>query len=503
MMSIKSFLFLYFFTLLLFSCQGVADDAINVEEEAEPFVPTNEWQTIKPNQAIPKGLHVRVNLQTGLKEAKLLSEKENEKKDTGSLLVIPNEDTSSAPSDDGKLDRASLKKALHKMKPDDVVSLDEEAKEAASKYRSYDELKKEFAALNLTMKTDLEIMAGLFESYEKLLIMYSKVSEPSLVVESMVTVLTDLEYLVHQIDNAKEFVKSNGFSKIILPSFNITSPTVRTEVMKLLGSATQSNAQVQIAALEAGAVNLLLRTFALEREHKVRSSALYALSCLVRRFPTAQLELTKQGGVAVLTSLFEEHAESETNLKLQLKIITLIHDLIAEKQFAAKDVEGIADSTDFNSTDEKLLAELEEKKERLRQYNSVDLENKLIGHGWCNHLSQILMEQSSVTTDRTERRDDLSSAIADLPVRFEHDVIEKILECFAVLSSKCHKQFRDNEKLHLTLKHLSSWYSNLASKEINSDSDYYTNLSNLVNELMVRLNVNDVSVFTAFPKDEL
>lgn len=86
----------------------------------------------------------------------------------------------------------------------------QEAKEAASKYRSYDELKKEFAALNLTMKTDLEIMTGLFESYEKLLIMYSKVSEPSLVVESMVTVLTDLEYLVHQIDNAKEFVKSNG-----------------------------------------------------------------------------------------------------------------------------------------------------------------------------------------------------------------------------------------------------------------------------------------------------
>ncbi|KAJ8561524.1 hypothetical protein ON010_g8160 [Phytophthora cinnamomi] len=36
------------------------------------FVPTNEWQDILPNQAIPPGLYIRVNLETGKKEAKLL-----------------------------------------------------------------------------------------------------------------------------------------------------------------------------------------------------------------------------------------------------------------------------------------------------------------------------------------------------------------------------------------------------------------------------------------------
>ncbi|KAL3668204.1 hypothetical protein V7S43_007065 [Phytophthora oleae] len=41
--------------------------------EAPPeFVPTHEWQDILPNQAIPPGLYIRVNLETGKKEAKLL-----------------------------------------------------------------------------------------------------------------------------------------------------------------------------------------------------------------------------------------------------------------------------------------------------------------------------------------------------------------------------------------------------------------------------------------------
>jgi nucleotide exchange factor SIL1 len=36
------------------------------------FVPTNQFQVILPNQVVPPGLHVRLNLQTGVKEAKLM-----------------------------------------------------------------------------------------------------------------------------------------------------------------------------------------------------------------------------------------------------------------------------------------------------------------------------------------------------------------------------------------------------------------------------------------------
>ena len=42
------------------------------EEDLEVFQPTADWQAIKPGQGIPPGLHVRMNLQSGVKEAKLM-----------------------------------------------------------------------------------------------------------------------------------------------------------------------------------------------------------------------------------------------------------------------------------------------------------------------------------------------------------------------------------------------------------------------------------------------
>lgn len=44
--------------------------------EYDAFYPTHEWQVVREGQSIPTGLHIRMNLQTGLKEARLLDEGE-------------------------------------------------------------------------------------------------------------------------------------------------------------------------------------------------------------------------------------------------------------------------------------------------------------------------------------------------------------------------------------------------------------------------------------------
>ena len=54
------------------------------------FVPEKYWKPIKAGQAIPPGLHVRMNLQTGISEAKLMDEEEKEPAGS-SLSVVPNE----------------------------------------------------------------------------------------------------------------------------------------------------------------------------------------------------------------------------------------------------------------------------------------------------------------------------------------------------------------------------------------------------------------------------
>lgn len=53
-------------------------DSLFEDAGAERFVPTHEWQVIKEGQSIPAGLHVRMNFQTGIKEAKLMENEESE-----------------------------------------------------------------------------------------------------------------------------------------------------------------------------------------------------------------------------------------------------------------------------------------------------------------------------------------------------------------------------------------------------------------------------------------
>ena len=58
-----------------------------------------------------------------------------------------------------------------------------------SKFRSMDELKKEFAEMNAVMKSDLEILQELLEKYK----------QPDLSEDHLRTILADLEYYLHQV----------------------------------------------------------------------------------------------------------------------------------------------------------------------------------------------------------------------------------------------------------------------------------------------------------------
>lgn len=69
------------------------------------FQPTNEWQVVREGQSVPKGLHVRLDMQTGLQEAKLLDE--SDKTDTEdpnkkAIEVVVNEEEGLIPLEEEK-----------------------------------------------------------------------------------------------------------------------------------------------------------------------------------------------------------------------------------------------------------------------------------------------------------------------------------------------------------------------------------------------------------------
>ena len=74
----KTVIFLFLLVLLGSHCQ-------------DHFKATEEWQEIKEGQTVPSGLHYRINLQTGKKEAKLLDEEEPQGDSTSPLLMTPTE----------------------------------------------------------------------------------------------------------------------------------------------------------------------------------------------------------------------------------------------------------------------------------------------------------------------------------------------------------------------------------------------------------------------------
>jgi hypothetical protein len=110
-----------------------------------------------------------------------------------------------------------------------------------------------------------------------------------------------------------------------------------------------------------------------------------------------------------------------------VKAVTLLHDLVLE----VKETEEAWQSVPLGTPQ---YAELQEKQ---RQYRAVGLIQHLVEEGWCTYLPRLLHASPS-TLQRAERRDDLSSAVAqELPVRPEHDVVEKVVAAMLALADVC------------------------------------------------------------------
>jgi len=353
---------------------------------------------VRPGQRVPGGLHVKMNLETGKKEAKLLEQD----KDKGLWQ-------------DGGLNHEALKEAMKNIKADD--NSEGKTEFDPEKFRSMDELKEALGDVQMNMKTDMELLTKLVKEFKESTDDVDKV-----------TILEDLEYYVHQYDNALLFVDMGGLKHVVTPGLNSTNPQMRLTSCLLLSGAAQSNPKFQISALEAGLAETLLRMTTLDRDPSVSTKAFSALSAIIRNFPEAQNTLLRQGGLGVLVKLFNNEDKSYERLKI--KILTLISDLLIER-------EAVSDSEDETSI------------RRKSQYEDIDekfsLNSQIREHGWCSVFSKTLVLPRN---DRQAKRDDLLSTISeDFPLRMEHDIIEKLLGSMQSILPVCVSRPQDYHRL--------------------------------------------------------
>ncbi|XP_017568885.1 nucleotide exchange factor SIL1 isoform X2 [Pygocentrus nattereri] len=396
-------------------------------EDLEVFHPTNEWQTLKPGQTVPAGSHVRLNLQTGQREAKLGGEKGfkyNER--DGQRQEMMNKQAAF-------FSTQKIKEALKKFKGDyNPSKKDEES--VRSQFRSVDDLKRDMEALDFLMETDIQIMRKLLSQF----------NSTGSTVDQRVTALLDLEYLVHQVDNAQNLVSMGGM-KLITDSLNNTDVRLQENAAFVLGSAISSNPSVQVEALESGALQKLLNLLATPHPVSVKKKALFALACLLHHFPFAQSQFVKLGGLQVLGELFQVQGADA----LRVRIVTLLYDMITEKELISQTgKDAVPDSSHQDYL----------------QYTEYSLLPMLVEQGWCTFVPELLVSP-------------------------EHDRREKALHALLAMMPHCQARYQQNPSLATSLSILQKEYQKLALTEetLGEEDGYFGEILALLDSMVQKM----------------
>lgn len=122
--------------------------------------------------------------------------------------------------EEARLRLADALRNIPSEKFDDVS--EEKWKEISSKFKSYKQIKADLKEIDLEMKTEIEIIKQLIENYLK----YEGNDVSS--VANKLTILEDLEYLSHSIDNSLYFIDAGGLESILIPNLNDSNVDIVT-----------------------------------------------------------------------------------------------------------------------------------------------------------------------------------------------------------------------------------------------------------------------------------
>lgn len=298
---------------------------------------------------------------------------------------------------------------------DDITDEVDSVKSIQQKFRPIAELDADFKKIRLAYKSESEIIHGLLEQLFNVSANISNDAAAEMMLKSraQLIILQDIEYYLHQYDNARDFVTMGGF-RILAQFFNTSlqhtlndvsrpmpeiSYELLTEACRLISAACQSNPPVQAEALKMDFLSLLLRLFNAVGNRPVavgdsvnavlqfETSIWSALSATLRNYPPAQRALFHSGWPEEIRLVFDRSriknlsAESQSksmaeinNPALLIKVVTTLADLWLERR--------------------DLLQQYHE------AYSNIPIDDLLHQLHWCSFLLDVLEEE-------IDRRDNL------------------------------------------------------------------------------------------------
>lgn len=288
---------------LIFVNDEANNDQLNfqqktIKEPAEIFEATNEWQDVG-DKVLPRGIHVRINLETGKKEAKLLEspdEVDVHSRITSNYQVV-REDT-----------RKTIINSVESIKKLD--DLKEISKKSSLKYKSIDEIKK----ANVKFTTEGILLNEIIDKY-------SQEAEE----KNRLVYLADIEYYVHSIDLAQNLFKSGGFTTLIRDLNQTESSHLKLSILAVVGAAIQGNPQLKNELSKSEFLRQIVVLMVNAKDVSILKRSLFVLGAFLRNFPQAQKNFFHlYNGVHILESLLSK------DQLLAVKTSTLLSDLAIE-----------------------------------------------------------------------------------------------------------------------------------------------------------------------------
>jgi nucleotide exchange factor SIL1 len=367
----------------------------NVLDNKKVFVPTNEWQDIDSDQPVPSGLHYRMNFETHKVEAKLLEPDTDQKSESQALApiagveVVDHKNELPLSADQAQLNdsKARLKAAFAKMRlSDESGQNDKTAEEVKSKFRSIDELRQHLGDLKLNMSSETEAMGKLLHKYEQA------------VEQDKLTILTDLEFYLHQIDVANDFVRMNGLA---IMSKDLTIDRigdVQGKISQALSAGASGNKHFQAEMIASKTYDKLLILLSTADPKELTANVLHVVHSVftcARQTPSAQQTMLQTGLLEQLFPVFS--IRSPLASKLQIKLIDFLYDIQMERKFAEQDLNAALQNLGEAPAQQKQLTNA---RNRFNDYEQVRLAKHIVDSQLCKTVPMILEGQS---LDRKER----------------------------------------------------------------------------------------------------
>lgn len=273
------------------------------------FVATDEFQVLHDDQEVPSGLHVRLNLETGKKEAKINIVDAAD--DINNAVIVIQNDGDSEP-------------AVVKPTPRVPVSLDGAIKPPVSAS----------AGEALAFSDSLEILSS-YKSHST-----SELSHA----------LLSLEDLVHEIYWGLQIAAPKYVSPLLTLVSSSPEAIIRSNAALVLGSALSNNPKALSSATSDHSVRLirnLLSSLDKETDNNARARILYALNQAIKS-PATRTDFLTAEGLPTLHRLFKNgDAEFMGKAAIVIEDNFLNEDMVPDTESMKKQADG---SVRFNPT---------------------------------------------------------------------------------------------------------------------------------------------------------